>query len=264
MGRSIGYNYIFRRIEALWKPKAPIDLVALDNDYFIVRFASIDDYYYAKFGGPWMVMDHYLIAKEWSPNFDPLSDNTNKLLIWVRFPCLLVEYYDKELLMKIGRKIGRPIRVDQATSLVSRGKFARICVEVDITKPLLAKFMLRRKVRRIEYEGIHMVCFTCGVYGHHQGDCPEIEVGKNLDTTTMHAKEGGGDTKQIRKELIPAKITKNFGPWMMVSRVSRRFDKNRIGHTEKLGKLDNRRDSDNIPSKNYYRGQHKYGKKRKP
>lgn len=59
----------------------------------------------------------------------------------------------------------RPIRVDQATSLVSRGKFARIWVEVDITKPLLAKFMIRRKARRIEYEGIHLICFNYGVYG---------------------------------------------------------------------------------------------------
>ena len=42
--------------------------------------------------------------------------------------------------MKVGEKIRKPIRIDQTTRLVSRGKFARLCVEVDITKPLLSKF----------------------------------------------------------------------------------------------------------------------------
>lgn len=83
MGRRIGYNYLFRRIKALWKPKGPVDFVALDNDYFIVRFACIDVYDHAKYEGPWMVMDHYLMVKEWSPNFDPIADSTEKLLVWM-------------------------------------------------------------------------------------------------------------------------------------------------------------------------------------
>lgn len=62
MGRTIGYNYLFRLNKALWKPKVPTSLVALENDYFIVRFSSIDDYDHAKFEGPWMIMDHYLLV----------------------------------------------------------------------------------------------------------------------------------------------------------------------------------------------------------
>ncbi|XP_073015397.1 uncharacterized protein [Primulina eburnea] len=244
LGRSIGYNYLLRRIKTLWKPKSLIDLVALENDYFIVRFYSMDDYEHAKYEGPWMVLDHYLIVKEWSPNFDPRSDSTEKLLVWVRFPCLPIEYYDQEFLMKIGNKIGRPIRVDQATSMVSRGKFARMCVEVDITKPLLAKFKLRRRVRKIEYEGIHLICFDCGVYGHRQGECNGKEAAKNTDNAMEEVRgerrESSGDPDDHkRKALIPAEITENFGPWMMVARSSRKFDKNRKGRTEGYGKLPN-------------------------
>ncbi|XP_075489651.1 uncharacterized protein LOC142528490 [Primulina tabacum] len=112
LGRTIGYNYLFRRIKALWRPNAAIEMVAIENDYYIVRFASVDDYEFAKYEGPWMIMDHYLITKEWSPNFNPLADNTEKLLAWVRFPCLPIEYYDQEFLMKVGSKIGRPIKID--------------------------------------------------------------------------------------------------------------------------------------------------------
>nr|GMD42483.1 uncharacterized protein LOC109147335 [Ipomoea batatas] len=46
-----------------------------------------------------------------------------------------------------------------------------LCLEVDLSKPLLSKFTLEDEVLPIEYEGIHMVCFNCGIYGHKQGQC---------------------------------------------------------------------------------------------
>ena len=101
-------------------------------------------------------------------NFDPQTDTISNLLVWVRIPSLPLEYFEEVFLMKLGAKIGRLIRVDEATSVVSRGRSARLYVELDLSKPLLSKFMLRRRIRRIEYEGMHMVCFGCGLFGHRQ------------------------------------------------------------------------------------------------
>lgn len=55
------------------KPKAPMELVAIDDEYFIAKFASIDDYEFAKYEGPWLIL-HYLIVKECTPNFDPSAE----------------------------------------------------------------------------------------------------------------------------------------------------------------------------------------------
>ena len=44
--------------------------------------------------------------------------------------------------MKAGEKIGTPVQIDEATSLVSQGLFARMCVMVDLDKPLISKFEL--------------------------------------------------------------------------------------------------------------------------
>lgn len=93
-----------------------------------------------------MVLNHYLIVKEWCPNFDPLTDKMEKKLIWVRFPCLSIEYYNKDWLMKLRKQIWRPIRMDQTTNYAYKGKFVRMCVEVDFNKPLLPKFKLKRQV----------------------------------------------------------------------------------------------------------------------
>ena len=58
------------------------------------------------------------------------QDGLKSLLVWVRILCLPIEYYDHAILMKVEEKIGNPIRIDEATtSLVSRGHFARMCVE---------------------------------------------------------------------------------------------------------------------------------------
>ena len=42
-----------------------------------------------------MVLNHYLIIKEWFLNFDPFSDTTERMLVWERLPCLPIEYYDR-------------------------------------------------------------------------------------------------------------------------------------------------------------------------
>lgn len=129
-------------------------MVALENDYCVVKFGS----------AAWMVMDHYLIVKEWVLNFDTLRDTTEKILVWVRFPSLPMEYYNFSFLNKVSKKIGRPIKIDDATSLVFKGKLARMCVEVDITKLLLSKFILRGNICWVEYEGLYLVCSNYGVY----------------------------------------------------------------------------------------------------
>ena len=172
IGRSIGFILLLRKIKEIWKPKASIDLVALDNGFFLAKFASMDDYEYAMLGGPWMIFNHYLTVRQWQHNFDPNQSSLQRLLVWVRIPCLQIEYFHHQFLMRVGSKIGRPIRVDDATSTVSRGHYARICVEIDLLKPLVAKFKLRRRVRRLEYEGLHLVCFGCGMYGHRKDSCP--------------------------------------------------------------------------------------------
>lgn len=227
----------------MWQPKSRMELITLENDYFLVKFSSVCDYEYAKFGGPWMIMEHYLIVKEWMPNFDPYTDSTEKVIVWVRLPDLPIEYYDHDFLFRIGEKIGKPMKIDSATSLTSRGKFARLCVEVDITKPLLAKFWLRRKVRRIEYEGIHLVCFNCGIYGHSQDACNKERPGgmevagespEKVDEAQRNTSgsEKGKNQVDIMMQLIRPEITDSYGPGMIAQKNQRRQNQ---GQTRKEG-----------------------------
>lgn len=104
--------------------KARMELVTIDNRYFLAKFASVDDYEFAKYRGPWRILGHYLIFKEWIPDFDPFIDKTESMIVWICFPCLPAEYFDYKFLMRVGEKIGEPINIDTATSLVSRANLS--------------------------------------------------------------------------------------------------------------------------------------------
>lgn len=109
--------------------------------------------------------------------------------------------------------MGRTMKVDVAMVEVSRAKYARLSMEVDLTKPLIAKFRMRRRIWRIEYEGIHLVCFRCGKYGHKEEDYPKS---REDDTDDVEGKEDTGS--QNAAPIARPEVTEEFSPWMLVQR----------------------------------------------
>ncbi|CAN1130934.1 hypothetical protein LINPERHAP2_LOCUS6119 [Linum perenne] len=59
---------------------------------------------------------------------------------------------------------------------MERGNYARICVRVDLSKKLLSKYKLLHRIRRVENEGLHVICFKCGIYGHTIDICPSAKA----------------------------------------------------------------------------------------
>ncbi|KAG5219090.1 receptor protein [Salix suchowensis] len=226
MGRRVGYMFLIQRLKYMWKLRGDFTLTDLGNEFYLAKFANTEDRAHVLFEGPWMVADHYLTVRTWHPNFDPFEASIDKVAVWVRLPDLAMEYYDSTVLWKIGDNIGKTLKIDRATSVGSRGKFARLCVEVDLTKPLLAKFKLRRRIRRIMYEGLHLVCFKCGQYGHKQELCPnEIHTEKE-EMRSMDVPESP-EVPVVRPEVM-----ESFGNWMIVERRPRRPTRGPVTETK--------------------------------
>ncbi|CAN1176030.1 hypothetical protein LINPERHAP2_LOCUS32295 [Linum perenne] len=68
--------------------------------------------------------------------------------------CLAVE--------RIGNHIGRTVRLDLATAEGARARYARVCVEIDLSKPLLGKYIIDDQVFLVEYESLDNICYSCG------------------------------------------------------------------------------------------------------
>ncbi|CAN1153236.1 hypothetical protein LINPERHAP2_LOCUS19278 [Linum perenne] len=126
------------------------------------------------------------------------------------------------ILKHIGDRIGKTVRIDNTTLEGSRGNFARICVEVDLSKPLLSKYRMRRRVRRIEYEGLHTICFNCGCYGHKGDACkqePEAEAEVTDFQPNIFANPifQGASAPEVHPE-----VEEDFGPRMQVKKIRRK------------------------------------------
>ncbi|CAN1128862.1 hypothetical protein LINPERHAP2_LOCUS4897 [Linum perenne] len=178
----------------------------MSNNCFLVRFTSEVDYTNATFGGPWKIYDYYIAVSHWSPSFNE-EEPVKSILTWVRLPKLPIQYFNSLAVHRIGNYIGKTVKLDLATSEGARCRYARICVEVDVTKPLLGKFMIEVRVFKIEYESLENVCFDCGCYGHKKESCPVeiITAGAKVD-----------EAKNMEPELSIEE--QDIGEWMTVQR----------------------------------------------
>uniref|UniRef100_A0A2N9H4L7 CCHC-type domain-containing protein n=1 Tax=Fagus sylvatica TaxID=28930 RepID=A0A2N9H4L7_FAGSY len=139
-----------------------------------------------------------------------LEASVKTVAIWVRLPELPMEYYHKDSLLHIGSGLGPVLRVDFNTAAGTRGRFARICVQIDLDKPLARTVRVGKTRLAVIYEGIGLLCFHCGRIGHRSELCP---------SHVLEEEETSTDTAGSRAE--EEEKLKSFGPWMLVSRRKR-------------------------------------------
>lgn len=60
--------------------------------------------------------------------------------IWVQFHNLPVEFWEGETLETIAGQLGTLIKIDEFTSNLVRSKYARVCINIDLSKPLCHGF----------------------------------------------------------------------------------------------------------------------------
>ncbi|CAN1797710.1 hypothetical protein LINPERHAP1_LOCUS21390 [Linum perenne] len=112
---------------------------------------------------------------------------------------------------RIGNCIGKTVMLDLATTEGARARYARVCVEVDISKPLLGKYMIENRTFLMEYESLENICTSCGFYGHKSAECTPAPAPASVETPKENPM-----TTTVEK---PADDI--VGEWMVVSRRSK-------------------------------------------
>ncbi|KAL8166546.1 hypothetical protein V2J09_008045 [Rumex salicifolius] len=148
LGRSIAFHTLKRKLKELWEISGKFVIVDLTNGYSMVQ--------------------------NWSPKFHPIRDTIKTICSWVHLIDLPMIFYEERVLRCIRSSLGRPVRVDKNTLHAMRGKFARIYVEIDLSKPLQRVIIIKGEQIVVEYEGLGDIYITCGREGHLVNRCPEI------------------------------------------------------------------------------------------
>ncbi|XP_050254919.1 uncharacterized protein LOC126700774 [Quercus robur] len=136
-GRDVGFSFLQAKLLSLWKPTGRLDCVGLGYGFFLVRLSLREDYENVLKKGPWFVSGYFLSIRSWEPNFKLELASMSSVAVWVRLNQLPIEYYNAEALLQIGRSIGNVLRIDTQTTKESRARFARLCVQIDVDKPLI-------------------------------------------------------------------------------------------------------------------------------
>lgn len=150
----------------MWAKIGDVIIADMGQEYYLVTIAIEKDHDFALMEGPWLIYDHYLLVREQRVSFCPSGDTIKQLVGWVRILGPPIEYYDNRVLQFIVDRIGKTVKVDKNTLTKEIGKYVRLCIQVDLNKPLLAKFSIKGRRYKVEYEDSHMMYLSYGRFGH--------------------------------------------------------------------------------------------------
>ncbi|XP_060182372.1 uncharacterized protein LOC132612043 [Lycium barbarum] len=174
LGKEIGFLKCREKAGKQRKPKKGWKVIDLERNYYLVQFDSKDNYMHVSLDRPWIVLG------------------------------LPVHLYHKKVLRALRNKIGRLVKINYNTTQCDMAHFAKISVEVDLTKSLIFYFEFKGKTEKVAYEGLPNIFFHCGKFGHTinlYGDNP-ANVNKPPNESNKAANSGGGGGEIVPTEDI--------------------------------------------------------------
>ncbi|CAK8531878.1 unnamed protein product [Lathyrus sativus] len=159
-----------------------------------------------------MIRNIPLLIHEWRPGFKVKDELLRTLPIWVKLPQLPIILWGDTSLNKIRSALGNPIMTDECTANRLRVSYARILVEMDITKELPQTITIGdnegEKIQQaIEYEWRPLFCSNCQKVGH-SCDKPKVTQQWKPKPAPQHT----GNVKTVMDntvERIPRSVGNN-------------------------------------------------------
>ncbi|KAJ4830203.1 hypothetical protein Tsubulata_050505 [Turnera subulata] len=217
LGRLIGYKALCSRLQF-----RVIDLV---NNYYLVRFQRATDCVHALCGGPWQILGKALAVQPWSSNFRASEDRLSHAVVWVQFADLAPSWYHPKILKALGNLVRRTTKIDIKTHTAERGQYAKVAVEVDLTKPLKGKVLLEKWLYNVSYEGLPKVCLSCGCIRHPVIACPLATSPNSVPAgppSSSVPPVSSSNTAEPHRSAVVNQGNSTIGEWMNATRPARR------------------------------------------
>ncbi|TXG51132.1 hypothetical protein EZV62_023656 [Acer yangbiense] len=123
-------------IARIWKLKGGVEIEVVTNNVYAFHFQLPEDRRKVFVGGPWTFDDSLIVLEEPIRKGSIKGLKFDKVEFWVQISNLPLLCMTKEIAQFIGDIIGEVREVDTSPTRDCLGKFVRVRVAVDITKPL--------------------------------------------------------------------------------------------------------------------------------
>ncbi|KAJ6719967.1 ZINC KNUCKLE CX2CX4HX4C-RELATED [Salix viminalis] len=113
-----------------------------------------------------------IISTKWRPDSFVRQVQNRTISVWARLQGLPFPLWNKEGLSLAASMVGKPLASDEATIKCSRLEYARVCIEVDASVPLINHFQVVSHLSEdpitvdVSYEWKPSRCAKCLVFGH--------------------------------------------------------------------------------------------------
>ncbi|KAJ4823652.1 hypothetical protein Tsubulata_041409 [Turnera subulata] len=136
--------------------------------------------------GPWSIYNNVLSVQPWTQSFRASSTTIDKVVTWVHFLDFPLDQYHSRILLTMGNLVGKAVKLEKNSENPSRGKFAKVVVCVDVTKPLKGMVTVDNKAYKVMYEGLPDICGVYGRFGHLSISWPNGAAPPSLCPTAIN------------------------------------------------------------------------------
>lgn len=118
--QEIPYTCLKNKLQDPWKSSEYLTFIDLGNAYHVAKFYAEASKNKLLHEGPWFVVS----VRKWVSNLVPQAAIITHIVIWARLPNLPTEFYDRQILKRVGEKLGTVPKLDACTSATLRGRYA--------------------------------------------------------------------------------------------------------------------------------------------
>ncbi|GJU71911.1 reverse transcriptase, partial [Tanacetum coccineum] len=154
---------------------------------------------------PWSVMGYYVALVPWDSNKTLNELDFNRGEFWIQVHDLPLGMLSSKYATELAKSLGKLIELD----CVRKGPqtkldFLRFRVEIDISKPLVPGFFIKRLVGMeswvsLKYEHLSDFCYRCGCLGHGSDSCTNKVITKYAGKWSLEMR-----AKMVRRLQTPS------------------------------------------------------------
>ena len=205
--KPYGWREVLTKLQQLWTNIGPWKMTPMGKGYFEFYFASYDDLRIVWAKGTFNLKPGLLRLFEWSKDFSACTQRQTHAQVWIRLLKLPQEYWMDRTLREIASAIGTPLLIDSATQNRVFGYYARILVDMDLSKQIYNEVMIEREGYsfpiEITYERLPSFCTHCKNIGHHITSCrwlhPHPHPAKDTPMIDKQKKSIVSQKQQVKK-----------------------------------------------------------------
>ncbi|TXG60685.1 hypothetical protein EZV62_015258 [Acer yangbiense] len=227
-GKRVNREAFKKVIEQLWSPIGSVEIEAVGDNTFMFFFPSLEVRSLIWSRGPWHFDRNLIVLEKPTGTGDISKLSFHMVEFWVQIHNLPLMCMNRRMARYLAEQIGTVVELP-TDSRECWGRFIRVKVRIDISKPLLRCLRLNLDdsgevtTAILLYERLPEFCYACGIIGHGLRDCPD-------DDARLEALEG---------------VSTKYGSWLRAASVEQ--SKNRNSRNEKK--------PDDIPPSSYQENQ---------